>query len=272
METGIELIDLYVTPWLGKIALALVIFLTGKWVVDHLHKVLVRLLQRSSFDDTLVKFLGHLSYGFLIIAVALAAVSTAGVNISSLLALIGAAGLAVGLALKDSLSNLAAGVMIIVFRPFKVGDFINTAGHGGSVDEIGIFSTMLKTPDNQRIIIPNSSVISSTIVNVTALPTRRLDLIISISYEDSISTAKQVIAEVLASEPRLLAEPAALVGVDKLADSSVDIFIKPWVNTDDYWAVRAALLENLKESLDAAGIEIPYVKRTLYLKETTPTV
>ena len=267
METGIELIDLYVTPWLGKIALALAIFLTGKWVVDHLHKVLVRLLQRSSFDDTLVKFLGHLSYGFLIIAVALAAVSTAGVNISSLLALIGAAGLAVGLALKDSLSNLAAGVMIIVFRPFKVGDSITAAGQSGAVEEIGMFSTHLNTPDNQRIIIPNSAVISSTIVNSSTLPTRRIDLLISIGADDSIVTARNVITHVLASEPRILAEPLPTIGVDKIGTASIDLFIRPWVRTADYFAVRTELLERLITSLGEAGIDLPVKPAPVYLQQ-----
>ena len=137
METGLSFIDLYVTPWLGKLAIALIVFLIGKWVAEHLHKVLSRLLLKSKFDHTLVKFLGHVSYGFLMIAVVLTAVGTIGVNISSLLALIGAAGLAVGLALKDSLSNFAAGVMIIVFRPFKLGDSITASGQSGIVDEIG---------------------------------------------------------------------------------------------------------------------------------------
>ena len=267
METGIELIDLYVTPWLGKIALALVIFLIGKWVVDHVHKVLVRLLHKSRFDDTLVRFLGHLSYGFLIIAVALAAVSTAGVNISSLLALIGAAGLAVGLALKDSLSNLAAGVMIIVFRPFKVGDSITAAGQSGAVEEIGMFSTHLNTPDNQRIIIPNSAVISSTIINSSTLPTRRIDLLISIGPDDSIVTARNIISHALAADARILPEPMPVIGVDKIGAASIDLFVRPWVHTSDYAAVRSDLLERLITTLGEAGIAVPVKPAPLYLQQ-----
>jgi small conductance mechanosensitive channel len=257
METGLPFLDLYITPWLGKIAIALIVFLIGKWVADHLHKALAQLLLKSRFDPTLVKFLGHLSYGFLMIAVVLAALGTIGVDISSLLALIGAAGLAVGLALKDSLSNFAAGVMIIVFRPFKVGDSITASGQSGMVDEIGIFSTHLNTPDNQRIIIPNSAVISGVIVNATTLPLRRIDLIISIGVDDSIGKARDVICAVIAADVRILPDPAPAVGVDKLAASTVDLFVRPWVRTVDYFIVRADLLERLRAALGDAGIYIP---------------
>lgn len=267
METGLSLIDTFITPWLGKIVMALLIFLIGKWVVDHLHKVLVRMLLKSRFDNTLVKFLGHLGYGFLLIAVVLAAVGTVGVNISSLLALIGAAGLAVGLALKDSLSNFAAGVMIIVFRPFKVGDSITASGQSGVVDEIGIFSTHLNTADNQRIIIPNSAVISGIIINATTLPQRRIDLIVSIGVDDSIGKAREVITTVLATDSRILPEPAPTIGVDKLTATSVDIFVRPWVQTGDYFAVRTDLLEKLKTTLGEAGIDIPARPAPIWLQQ-----
>lgn len=268
METVRSLLEIYVTPWLGKIVISLIVFLIGKWVADHAHKVLGRLLLKSRFDHTLVKFLGHLSYGFLMIAVVLAAVGTIGVDISSLLALIGAAGLAVGLALKDSLSNFAAGVMIIVFRPFKVGDSITASGQSGVVDEIGIFSTHLNTPDNQRIIIPNSAVISGIIINATTLPLRRIDLIISIGVDDSIGTARDVILAVIATDTRILPEPAPMVGVERLAATTVDLFVRPWVRTVDYGMVRADLLERLRAALGDAGIHIPAKPAPLMVQQT----
>ncbi len=266
MHTDIPLIDLYLTPWLGKIALALVIFVVGKWIVDHLSKVLLRVMKKSNLEDTLVKFLNHLCYGFLMIAVVLISVQTLGVNISSLLALLGAAGLAVGLALKDSLSNFAAGVMIIMFRPFKSGDFITTGVCSGVVDEIGIFCTMLNTPDNQRIIIPNSTIISGIIINATTLPTRRIDLVISISGDDNIVTARQTILAVLAKEARILPAPAPAIGVDKIGSASVDLFVRPWVHTPDYAIVRAELQEQLKLALAQVGILIPPRAGPIYVQ------
>lgn len=258
MITGIALIDDYMTPWLGRIVVALLILLIGLWVVGWVNKVLLRLMQRSNFDDTLVKFIGRLIYGFLMIAIILMALERVGFNISSLLALLGAAGLAVGLALKDSLSNFAAGVMIIIFRPFKSGDSITTGTNSGVVDEIGIFYTMLNTPDNQRIIIPNSAILTGTIINASTLPLRRIDLIISIGADDSILVAKGVIEQVLAAETRILQQPAASVGVDKLGTTSVDLFVRPWVQTADYFKVKSDLQETLKQALETANIVIPH--------------
>jgi len=266
MHTDIPLIDLYLTPWLGKIVLALVIFVMGKWLVDHLSKVLLRVMKKSNLEDTLVKFLSHLCYGFLMIAVVLISVQTLGVNISSLLALLGAAGLAVGLALKDSLSNFAAGVMIIMFRPFKSGDSITTGISSGVVDDIGIFCTMLNTPDNQRIIIPNSTIISGIIINATTLPTRRVDLVVCISGEDNLLAAKQTIEQVLALNTRLLTYPAPAVGVDKLGSTSIELFVRPWVLTSDYASIKAELQEQLKLALDQAGIMIPPRPAPVYLQ------
>jgi len=266
METGIRLIDLYLTPWLGKILLGLLIFVIGKWIVDQISKVLLRVMQKSDFDHALVKFVSHLCYGFLMIAVVLISVQTLGVNISSLLALLGAAGLAVGLALKDSLSNFAAGVMIITFRPFRSGDSITIASCSGMVDEIGIFSTKLNTPDNQRIFVPNSTLISGTIINATTLPTRRIDLLLHLSGDDNLLTAKQSIAEVLASEPRILSQPAPAIGVEKLGAASIELFVRPWVNTADYASVRSDLQERLKLALDKVGIFIPGRPAPVYLQ------
>ncbi len=272
METGIRLIDIYLTPWLLKIGLALLIFVIGKWIVDQVGKVLLRVMQKSDFDHALVKFVSHLCYGFLMIAVVLVSVQTLGVNISSLLALLGAAGLAVGLALQGSLSNFAAGVMIIVFRPFRSGDTITIGSNSGMVDEIGIFSTKLNTPDNQRIFVPNSTIISGIIINATTLPTRRIDLLLHLGGDVNLLTAKQIIAQVLATEPRILSQPAPAIGVEKLGAASIEVFVRPWVNTTDYAPVKADLQERLKLALEQAGIFIPGRPAPVYLQTPPPKV
>lgn len=270
METGLTVVDDLVIPWLGKFVIALIIFLIGKWVADHISKILLRLMLKSGLDDTLVRFLHKLAYVFMLILVALPAVEAAGVSIASLLALLGAAGLAVGLALKDSLSNLAAGVMIIVFRPFRVGDGITASGATGAVEDIGMFSTTLTTPDNQRVILPNAAIISGTIINATTFATRRIDLLIGIGFNESIGKAKNVITQVLAGESRLLPEPASAVGVELIGENSIQLFVRVWVRTPDYGPVRSELLEKIKESLAAAGIVIPYRQQTVHLHQVNP--
>lgn len=265
MENGLPFINLYIIPWAIKILIALTIFCVGKFLAASITRFVIRLLEKARMESMLVKFLSNLLYSLLLIAVALAAIDKLGVPITSLLAIVGAAGLAVGLALKDSLSNFAAGVMIIIFRPFKIGDFISAGGSSGVVDEIGMFCTLMHTTDNQRIILPNSAVIGGTIVNTSALPTRRIDLVIGIGYGDNIGTAKDVITSVINAEDRVLNDPAFSVGVAELADSSVNLFVRPWVNSADYWPARAAIIENIKVALDAAGISIPFPQRDVYL-------
>jgi small conductance mechanosensitive channel len=183
------------------------------------------------------------------------------------MAILGAAGLAVGLALKDSLGNFAAGVMIIIFRPFKIGDFINAGGAAGVVDEIGLFATLMHTGDNQRIIVPNSAILGSNITNVSALETRRVDLVFGIGYEDNIGQARDIIMAVMEADERILKDPAPAVAVGELADSSVNLNVRPWVNSGDYWPVRADLLENIKVKFDEAGISIPYPQQDVYMHE-----
>ena len=179
--------------------------------------------------------------------------------------IISAAGLAIGLALKDSLSNFASGVMIIVFRPFKIGDFISASGVSGVVDEIGMFCTLMHTGDNQRIIVPNSVVFGSTIVNASALATRRIDLTIGISYDDNMGKAKDIILDVLSKDARVLTDPAPVVAVAELADSSVNLVVRPWVNTADYWVARWDIIEAIKNNLDDAGISIPYPQQDVHM-------
>jgi small conductance mechanosensitive channel len=253
--------------WGSKIAIAIAIFLIGKFVVGMITNLMRKGLTRSSTDPMLVGFLCNIAYGVLMVAVVLAAVDSLGVNVTSLMAILGAAGLAVGLALKDSLSNFASGVMIIIFRPFNIGDYITAGGSSGTVDEIGLFCTLLHTPDNQRVIVPNSAIMGDTIINTSALPTRRLDLVIGIGYDDNVGQARDIIMGIIEADERILSDPEPGVVVGELGDSSVNLNVRPWVNSTDYWSVRPDLLENIKVKLDEAGISIPYPQQDVHMHE-----
>ncbi len=257
--------------WGIKILVAIAIFVIGKIVARMLSNLLQKALQRAGTDPMLIKFSGNITYAVLLIAILLAAVDSLGVNVTSLMAILGAAGLAVGLALKDSLSNFAAGVMIIIFRPFNIGDFITAGGVSGVVDEISLFVTLMHTGDNQRIIVPNSAILGSNITNTSALPTRRIDLVIGIGYDDNIGQARDIIMAIINSDERILKEPAASVAVAELGDSSVNLNVRPWVESADYWSVRPDLLENIKNSLDEAGISIPYPQQDVHLHKVEAT-
>ncbi|HHX81629.1 MAG TPA: mechanosensitive ion channel [Pseudomonadaceae bacterium] len=256
-------VDLYLKPWAIGIVMALLIFLVGRMLAGYLTRAVTRILERSHIEPMLVRFLSTVLHTVLLIVVGLAAIDRLGVPVTSLLAIVGAAGLAVALALKDSLANFAAGVMIVVFRPFKIGDFINASGVVGVVDEIGMFATFMHTPDNQRIIVPNSTIINGTITNANALPTRRIDLVISISYEDNIGDARNIITEVVRADQRVLNTPQFGIGVLELTDTSVKLFVQPWVLTEDYGSTRSDLIERIKSSLEANGIRNP--QQTVYM-------
>jgi len=253
--------------WALQIGIAIAIFVIGKIIARQISKLIQKAMQRAGSDPILVGFIGNVSYGLLLVAVVLAAIDSLGVNVTSLMAILGAAGLAIGLALKDSLSNFAAGVMIIIFRPFKIGDYITAGGTSGSVDEIGLFATMMHTPDNQRIIVPNSSIIGGNITNTSALPTRRVDLVFGIGYDDNIGQARDIIMSVIEADERILADPAPAIAVAELADSSVNLNVRPWVESADYWAVRADLIETIKVKFDEAGISIPYPQQDVHMHE-----
>tara|TARA_R110000772_G_scaffold47928_10_gene109363 strand:+ start:809 stop:1642 length:834 start_codon:yes stop_codon:yes gene_type:complete len=265
MEEGISIFSDYVIPWGIRVVVALAIFIIGRMLARLIVDILKKPMSKSGMDEMLINFMGTLIYSILLIAVVLAAVDQLGINITSLLAIVGAAGLAVGLAMKDSLSNFAAGVMIIIFRPFKIGDFINAGGQAGVVDEIGLFCTLMHTGDNQRIIMPNSGVLGGTIINVNALGTRRIDLVIGIGYDDNIGQARDIMLGLIDADPRILKDPAAAISVGEMADSSINLNVRPWVKAEDYWAVRSDLLESIKLSLDQAGISIPYPQRDVHL-------
>ncbi|MCF8068332.1 MAG: mechanosensitive ion channel [Desulfobacterales bacterium] len=248
-----------------KILIALAIFIIGRWVAKGIRKIVRKLLSKGNADETIVKFAGNITYVILMIFVILAAVSKLGVQTTSLIAVLGAAGLAVGLALQGSLSNFASGILMIAFRPFKAGDYIEGAGTGGVVDEIGIFATIIKTPDNKKVIIPNSNLTSDTITNFTAMGTRRIDLVVGVSYSDDIDKVKRTLQDILKAESRLLADPAPKIGLVEMADSSVNFVVRPWVKSDDYWDTFFDLQETIKKRFDKEGISIPFPQRDVHM-------
>jgi len=248
-----------------KVLAAIAIFLVGKWVSNLLTRLVRRLMEKSGVEAILVNFIANITYAALLVFVVLAALNQLGIQTTSFIAVIGAAGLAIGLAMQDSLSNFAAGVMLIIFRPFKTGDFIEAAGTSGTVLQINIFTTTLKTGDNRLIHVPNGNIISGNIVNFSANETRRIDLLYGIGYDDDIKQAKAIIEHILKSDDRVLDEPAPTIGVAELADSSINIAVRPWVKTEDYWATLFALNEIVKEKFDEAGISIPYPQTDIHL-------
>ena len=224
-----------------------------------------RALTRSKIDESLTGFAESLVKWAILVFALIAALAKFGVQTTSFIAVLGAAGLAVGLALQGSLSNFAAGVLILLFRPFRVGDVIDSSGSRGKVKEIGILTTTLATPDNQMVILPNASVLSDKIVNVNAYPTRRVDLVAGISYGDDVGQAREILLEMLSSHPQVLEDPEPVVEVLELADSSVNLAVRPWVRTEDYWPVFFDLHRSIKLDLEGSGLSIPFPQRDVHL-------
>jgi small conductance mechanosensitive channel len=253
----------YAASWMLRLALALLVLLVGLWLARLAVRVLTRVLTRMNVDPMLREFLRHLAYGALVVVVVVGALDQAGVPMTSLLAALGAAGLAIALALRDSLSNLAAGVMLLLLKPFRAGDLVAIVGQVGTVESLRLVHTVLLTPDNCELILPNNRVANEPILNYTARSTRRIDLVVGIAYRDDVGRAFDIVRKALDAEPRVLRDPAPQLLVDKLAESSVDLAIRPWVATGDYLDTRAALLRALKEALSAAGIDVPFPQREL---------
>ena len=265
--SGNDLLNQYVIPWAINIALALAVFIIGRWVAKAITNTIKRVMTKYQVDGTLVGFTGNIVYTVLLVVVVIAALDRLGVDTTSVLAVFAAAGLAVGLALKDSLSNFSAGVMLILFKPFKVGDFVEAGGTSGIVEDIGIFNTLMRTPDNREVTVPNSHIYGGIITNVTARDTRRIDLVVGIGYDDNIKKAKQLVMELMQADERILEDPAPSVVVLELGESSVDLAIRPWSKTSDFWAVRCELIENIKATFDKNGISIPFPQRDLHVHQ-----
>jgi small conductance mechanosensitive channel len=245
---------------------ALIIFVIGRWVAKLISELVEKAMVKAKIDAILHKFVKNIVYLGLLAFVIVAALDRIGVDMKSFVVVIGAAGLAIGLALQGSLSNFAAGILLVIFRPFKVGDVVEISGKLGVVKQIQIFTTVLNSPDNIRIIVPNAQVTGGNILNYTINGTRRVDLVIGISYEDDIKKAKEVMEKVLTDDERVLSDPAHLVAVKELADSSVNFVVRPWVSAADYWNVYFDMTEKIKVALDSAGITIPFPQRDVHVK------
>ena len=254
-----------ITDWGLKVLGALVVLIVGRMIAKSIRKGVTKALERGKMDPTLIPFMSSLTYYMVMAFVLIAVLGMVGIQTASMIALLGAAGLAVGLALQGTMANFASGVMLLIFRPFQKGDFIEAAGVAGSVDTVGIFTTTLNTPDNVRIVLPNGTVWGQTIKNYATNATRRVDMVMGISYDDDIGAAIDTINKVLGNEPRLLQDPAPTVAVAELADSSVNIVVRPWCKKEDYWGVKFDLTRAFKEQLEAGGCSIPYPQTDVHL-------
>lgn len=250
-----------------KIIAAIVIFVVGRWVARALRNMIKKMMAKGNVDEILVSFVGNLTYIALLAFVIIAALNQLGIQTTSFIAIIGAAGLAVGLALQGSLANFAAGVLMILFRPFQVGDYIEGAGVAGTVEKAHIFTTQLKTPDNKTIIIPNAKIMGDNITNYSAKDTRRVDMVIGVGYSDDLKKVREILEDILAKDDRILKDPAPTIGVLELGDNSVNFAVRPWVKRDDYWGAYFDVTETVKRRFDEEGISIPYPQRDVHLYE-----
>ncbi len=258
MNFNLDTVTAFISLYGLKLIAAVLIFYIGRIVAKILTNFSKKAMRKANLDETIIKFGGNVIYGGLMVFIILAALSKLGINTNSFIAILGAAGLAVGLAFQGTLSNLGAGVLLVFFRPFNVGDFINGAGESGVVEEINLFSTLLKTGDNKQIIIPNSSIIGGNITNFSAKETRRVDFVFGIGYDDDLKLAKTTLEEIINADDRVLKEPAAFVAVSELADSSVNFVVRAWAKSEDYWGVHFDTIEKVKLSFDEKNISIPY--------------
>ncbi|RAR62054.1 small conductance mechanosensitive channel [Onishia taeanensis] len=244
---------------------ALAIFVIGRWVISLVHRLSIKAMERAKVEPLLIKFLGNILRTLLLIVVVLAAISQLGIQTTSLIAVLGAAGLAVGLALQGSLANFAAGVLVIIFRPYKIGDYVEAGGVAGVIDDVQIFTTELKTGDNRKIIVPNGQMMSGAITNYSSHDTRRVDLVASVGYDADIDVVRRVLEEVVAKDARVLESPAPNIRMNAMLDSSVNWIVRPWVKASDYWDVYWEMTEEIKRRFDAEGISIPFPQRDVHV-------
>ena len=248
-----------------QLLMALLILFIGRWLARLVSNAIVNGMNKKDVDTTISKFVGSLSYTALLAFVIIAALGQLGIQTASFVAIVGSAGLAIGFALQGSLSNFAAGVLLIVFRPIRAGDFVEVAGEAGVIEEVGIFCTLMKSGDNKVITIPNSNVMGGNITNYSMKPTRRIDMVVGIGYDADIRKAKAVLENIMASEERVLKDPAVTIGVAELGDSSVNFVVRPWVNSADYWPTKFDLLETIKLRFDEEGISIPFPQMDVHM-------
>ena len=265
MEEIIGKIYQLLTVYGLKVLAALAIFIIGRMAAKGIKNLVERLMTKNKVDPTLISFTTNMAYIGLLVFVVIAALGQLGIQTTSFIAILGAAGLAIGLALQGSLSNFAAGFLLIIFRPFKVGDLIEGAGVFGVVETIQIFTTQLKTPDNKTVIVPNAKLTDDNIVNWTVKGTRRVDMVFGIGYEDDIDKARSLMADIVSQDSRILKDPAPQISVSELADSSVNFVVRPWVKVEDYWGVYFDLTEKIKKAFDTNGVSIPFPQRDVHV-------
>ncbi len=260
-DKAVELAMVYVP----KLVLAIIVLIVGLMVIKFIVKTAKKAMKKSDIDSTLSGFLGAILSAILKISLFLSIASLVGVEVTSFLAILGAAGLAIGLALQGSLSNFAGSAVIMILRPYKVGDFIETQGESGTVDEIQIFHTVLKTPDNKIITVPNGAVANGSITNYSAMPTRRVDFVFGIGYDDNIDQAKGILERLVNEDERILKDPAHFIAVKEMADSSVNFVVRVWAKTPDYWGIYFDMQEKVKKAFDAEGVSIPFPQRDVHI-------
>jgi len=267
VDQAVQNVITLVSTWGLQLVGALAVLIIGRFLCNMARKSIRRAMESRKVDPSLIPFFSNLVYFILLAAVLIAVLGLFGIETTSLIAVLGTAGLAIGLALQGTLANFSSGVMLLLFRPFHVGDYIDAAGVAGTVVEIGVFSTTLNTPDNVKIIVPNSGIFGATIKNFSANDTRRNDIILGISYDDDISAAIAVVSAVLSKDSRVLPEPEPVVAVSELADSSVNLVVRPWCRKEDYWSLRFDLIRKFKEELEQGGCSIPYPQRDVHLHQ-----
>jgi small conductance mechanosensitive channel len=268
VDQAVQNVVTLVSTWGLQLAGALAVLIIGRFLCGVARKSVRRAMESRRVDPSLIPFASNLVYFVLLAAVLIAVLGLFGIETTSLVAVLGPAGLAIGLALQGTLGNFSSGVMLLLFRPFHVGDFIDAAGVAGTVVEIGVFSTIMNTPDNVKIIVPNSGIFGATIKNFSANDTRRNDIVLGISYDDDISNAIAVVNAVLSKDSRILSDPEPVVAVSELADSSVNLVVRPWCRKEDYWGLRYDLTRKLKEELEQAGCSIPYPQHDVHLHQS----
>ena len=263
-----KIIEFFKTDGLAfgiDVVIALLIFFVGRIIIGVLVRAMSAAMQKNGVEKTLETFVSNLVRTALLIVVIIAAIGQLGIQTTSFIAIFGAAGLAVGLALQGSLSNFASGVLIVLFRPYKVGDFVEAAGISGSIEQVQILTTIFKTGDNKQVIVPNSQIMNSIITNYSANDTRRVDMVVGVSYDDDIDKVRTTLQEIISADARVLDDPAPLIAVSELADSSVNFIVRPWCATSDYWDLMRDLTETIKKRFDKEGISFPYPQQDVHL-------
>jgi len=265
MENAANQLIVFVTMYGLKIIGAILILIIGRIAAGIGRKIVTKTLEKSKTDPAVISFVGSLTYFLILTFAVLAALAKFGIQTASFVAVLGAAGFAIGFALQGSLANFAAGVLILVLRPFKIGDYIDSAGVAGTVKDIQLFTTVLATPDNIKILVPNGKIFGDVIKNVSAYDTRRVDLVIGIGYTSDIQKAYDIMMNLIKEDSRILSDPATQIAVSELADSSVNFVLRPWVKKEDYWNVKFDLTRKIKETFDENGIEIPFPQQVVHM-------